>query len=97
MSEQEPTLREFTIKFDAHEQRDIDRFETILQQFKDGMKVLADKLDEMRHDLAVQVSDHETRLRAVEVSVTRVVTWGSAILVIMGLAEFLLSTFHFTY
>jgi hypothetical protein len=94
MSNDEPTLREFNIKFDAHEQRDIDRFETILQQFKDGIKSLSDKMDEMRRDVMSQVSDHETRLRAVEVSVVRVTTWGTILVVLLGIAEFTLSYFH---
>lgn len=35
-------------------------------------------------------ADHETRMRGVELSVARILTWGSAVMVTLGLAEFVI-------
>jgi hypothetical protein len=89
----EPTFGEFLVKFDGHEQRDIDRFQQMCERFDNGVKVLSEKLDEMRKDLAAQVADHEIRIRSLEVNVTRVLTWGTIGLFLVGLTEYALHYF----
>lgn len=88
-----PTVREILIRFEAHEQRDVDRFESSMAQFREGVKTLVDKIEEIRRDVTAQVSDHETRIRTVEVAVTRVTTWGTMALVLLGIAQFTLQFF----
>jgi len=88
-----PTVREILIRFEAHEQRDVDRFEASMTQFREGVKTLVDKIEEIRRDVTAQVSDHEARIRTVEVAVTRVTTWGTMALVLLGIFEFTLQFF----
>lgn len=38
-------------------------------------------------------NDHETRIRALEVGVTKIMTWGVAGLLVLGVIEFLISNF----
>ncbi len=84
----EPTLGEFQVKLEAHEQRDIDRFQTTIDNMTVGFKSIIEKLEEMRKDLSTQVADHEARIRSLEQNVTRILTWGSAAIVILGVLEF---------
>lgn len=37
--------------------------------------------------------DHEVRLRIIESNVTKIMTWGSAAIILIGIAEFLISKF----
>lgn len=39
------------------------------------------------------LDDHETRLRVLESSVTKVITWGAAGVLILGIAEFIIGKF----
>ena len=46
------------------------------------------------HSEVVKIgSDHETRIRLLEVSVTKVMQWGVIALIILGIAEFLVQKF----
>lgn len=62
----ELTLGEFEVKFEAHEQRDLDRFQAMMDKMNEGFKTISDKLDDMSNQLKLQVGDHETRIRAME-------------------------------
>jgi hypothetical protein len=37
--------------------------------------------------------DHENRIRSNETSITRILTWGSALILLLGIVEFLLNMF----
>lgn len=39
------------------------------------------------------IADHELRLRADETSITRIMTWGSALILLIGIIEFIISKF----
>lgn len=38
--------------------------------------------------------DHESRLRTVETNITRILTWGTAFVVLAGIVEFLIQKFY---
>jgi len=94
MTNKTSTFGEFLVKFDGHEQRDVDRFDQTMKNVTSGFSLLSDKLDEMRRDLSMQVDDHEKRLRAIELSVTRILTWGTAALFVVSIAQFTLQYFR---
>lgn len=48
-------------------------------------------LERYKAEAAKCTDDHEKRIRALEVTVTRIVTWGSAGVLALGIAEFLIS------
>lgn len=93
----EPTLGEMQVKFEAHEQRDVDRFETTINQMKEGFGDVVTKLDEIKEGLTVRVDDHEARLRKLENDFlqfkTRVMTWGSVAMIVLGAVEFALQIY----
>lgn len=56
------------------------------------------KVDALKADIAVlsdgttvKINDHESRIRANEKSITQIMTWGSALIVVIGIAEFFLN------
>lgn len=68
-----PTLGEFLVKFEAHEQRDIDRFEQTLKAMKEGFETVNARLEHMNQDMAQrqataleEMKDHEGRIRIIE-------------------------------
>lgn len=63
---QSTTMGEFLIKFEAHEQRDVDRFESTMENMREGFDSIVGKLDEIKNDLREKVQDHETRIRSME-------------------------------
>ena len=57
-------------------------------------KKLDDKFQDLKTDIkgikdgtAATLNDHETRIRKTETSVTQVKTWGTALMIILGIAE----------
>jgi hypothetical protein len=46
------------------------------------------------HNEVIKVTtDHETRIRIIETNVTRIVTWGTALVIFVGILEFLIRQF----
>lgn len=50
-------------------------------------------IKDLKDGTSATLSDHETRIRAVEVKTTRVMTYGSAALVLLGIIEALAPSF----
>lgn len=88
----EPTLGEMQIKFESHEQRDVDRFDATTVQMKEGFNDIIQKLDEIKDTLSSRVDDHEQRLRIIQSDVTvlktRLVTYGALLTIVLGVVEF---------
>lgn len=72
---------------------------TEVKGLKEAFKKLAEKEDthatkiEFFERMAVTdkiFNDHETRIRSNEVSITRILTWGTSMMFVLGLSEFLL-------
>lgn len=62
------------------------KLDTKVDALKDDIKMLSD-------GTSTKINDHETRLRANEASITKILTWGTASIVILGVAEFILNQY----
>ena len=49
---------------------------------------------QQHQELVVCKNDHEIRLRDTEKNVTRILTWGSALVVLIGIIEFILNKYY---
>lgn len=56
----------------------------------DILITLVGKVDGLKDDIKGIKNDHETRLRNVEVKVTKIMTYGTAALLVIGLVHFLI-------
>lgn len=66
----------------------------LLVELKTEMRGLRDDFRDMKDGVKENVSDHEDRIRSLEKTQTQVITWGSAGIVILGVAEFLLGQLY---
>jgi hypothetical protein len=63
------------------------------EEFKRMSDLAEAKAREIFNTKTDEDKDHETRLRLVETNVTRIMTWGSVSLIILGIAQFLVGKF----
>lgn len=75
------------VKERSHEDHDI------LIELRTNMVNLEKSIKEIRDGNMGQITDHELRLRKVETAQTRLITWGTAIFVVLGIIEFLIIKF----
>lgn len=73
-----------------------------ISEIKQGQKENATKLEQALQEINLkdeqyikkeQFNDHETRLRSAEVNITKILTWGSIAIVVLGIAEFMLNQY----
>jgi len=75
MTNKEPTLGEFQIKFEAHELRDVDRYDMTIGKMDTGFKNVIDKIEELKSDVTIQVNKHEVRLGAHDSEIGNLQGW----------------------
>ena len=63
----------------------------LLVELRTEMRGLRDDLREMKDGIKEKADDHEARIRVLETNQTRILTWGTAALFALGVAEFLVS------
>jgi|ERR1035437_1507646 hypothetical protein len=83
----------------------LDNLDKGIKEIKDGTATRIDKLEEEKLNIRDSYpilykaendrinADHEARLRTIETNVTRIVTWGAAGILVLSIAEFLVSKF----
>lgn len=74
------------VRSDIKELRDntSDRLARVEQEKMDRTEI-----NRLQSEALENHTDHETRIRAVETKVTRILTWGAAGLILLGIVEFL--------
>lgn len=56
----------------------------------DGLK---DDIKNLNDGTTLKISDHEIRIRIMETNLTRVMTWGTVGILLLGVAEFIINKF----
>lgn len=65
----------------------------LLQRLDVKVDALKEDIKNMTEGTSIKLNDHEARLRINESSITRILTYGSAGLILLGIIQFLLSYF----
>ena len=60
------------------------------EKFHTEMK---DTMLDLRNNYSSTLKDHETRLRKTETNITRILTYGTAFVVFVGILEFIINTY----
>lgn len=71
----------------SHEDHDI------LIELRTKMGLLKDDINEIKNGTARQISDHEGRIRKAEMNITRILTFGTIILVFIGILQFVIAKY----
>lgn len=66
----------------------------LLITMHEQIRGLKDDIKEIKDGTSLTLADHETRLRKSENSITRIMTWGSAGVLLLGILEFIISNFY---
>ena len=74
---------------DISKMSDHDLLITMHEQIK-GIKA---DIKELKDGTSIQLHDHETRIRNNETNITRIMTWGSAGVLILGIIQFIIGKF----
>ena len=81
----------------AYLTKTLDEVKAQLQKITDTHVTLVDMANHIGEDNKKHtdedkiIGEHEARLRALETAITRVMAWGAAVIVFMGIAEFAIS------
>lgn len=65
----------------------------LLIELRTEMRGLRNDVKENNLNFGTTIKDHETRIRGLESSVTKILTWGTIGMVVLGVVEFFISKF----
>jgi len=60
-----------------------------------NFKQVKDAIKELTDGTKSQIEDHEKRIRENEKNITKIMTWGTALIIFMGVVEFFVNKFVF--
>lgn len=69
----------------------------LLIELKTKLDALIQSVNDIKTGVSVQLDDHEKRLRRLETNVTRILTYGSAAMVVLGLLDMIARLYFKAY